>query len=149
SDRAPLPALDPPAPERRPGRMGSGALRRRAAGCDPRPAAADASRGRPAALGGHLLRLAHPRGVRRGPPAPGLAAPPRAPIVLRHGLPLLVACAAGRATPADVRRARDVPLRGVRRREPARAHAGAHPTRDLRLLRAGARSLGTVPTDRP
>ena len=57
-----------------------------------------------------------------------LAAPPRARVVLRHRLPLLVACAPQRATSAHRRRARDVPLRRVRRREPARPPARAHST---------------------
>src|SRR5262249_771317 len=90
-DRAALPAVDPPATERRPGRVGARAVRDRSADCDPRPAVPDTSRGCAAPLGGNVFRMARPSRLRRGAPAPGVAAAPRAPLVLRDGLPLLVA----------------------------------------------------------
>ena len=102
--RAPLPALGAPAPERRPRRVGAGALRARAAarGWRPRPAG-------PRPSGSSRIRSSRSRsGSART--SPGTSPPPttrhsgirradprRARLLLRRRLPLLVAGASGRA----------------------------------------------------
>src|SRR5919197_1551442 len=75
-----------------------------------------------------------------------LAAARRAPHVLRHGRPDVVA---GRARRLLGRRQGRVPLRRVRARITARAPARVAPPSGLRLLQARPATVGALRSDRP
>src|SRR5437868_2609822 len=143
--RAPVPADDAPAPERRAGGVGAGASLSRplprargpadAAGG---PARADEPVRRAAGLARGLLRLAPAVAVRRGAAAPGLAPARRARELPPRRLPRLVAGAPGRTAGAEPGREGRLPLRRLRAREPARPAARAPPAPALRRLQACA-----------
>src|SRR5439155_11245947 len=151
-----LPADGAPAPERRPRRVGAGALRawarparRGAAHRERRAPRADASGDRASALACDVLRVARAARVRRRARAPDLAPPSRAPLVPRSGSAALVAGRAGGAAPALVRSEVPVRVRRLRPREPPRAPPRAPSENRLPLLRPGARAVGPVAPRRP
>ena len=138
-----LPARRAPRPERRPGRVGARARRRRPqrghggrADAKHADAGADEPVRRAPALARHLWRLAHTRALRGGP-APPTAPRPRARLLLRRRVSVLVAASTRRAPRRPERREGRVRLRAP---SSSPARSGSSPR--------SCRALSTTSTSR-